>query len=159
MIMFTILRECWQLVSSSSWCSCPGLGSSSPSQHRSESPGTETRYQPRSEIEIINSTKATSIIIYLISERVLHSRHLILSKHIALAMIGQLTPDRVEHCSHELSSETKISAELARKLFWIIILIRQVPLKLINLTRILFMFIVTIQVQVKVRVKSQKSKV
>ena len=45
----------------------------------------------------------------LVSERVLHGGHLVLGEDVALAVVGQLTSDRVEDSRHELSSQAEVT--------------------------------------------------
>ena len=48
-------------------------------------------------------------------------------------MIGELASDAVEDRCDKFSSEAEVTAELLRKLLGVVILIRKIPLKLINL--------------------------
>ena len=45
----------------------------------------------------------------LVSERVLHGGHLVLGEDVALAVVGQLTSDRIEDSRHELSSQAEVT--------------------------------------------------
>ena len=69
----------------------------------------------------------------LVSERILHCRHLVLGEDIALAVVSQLTTNGIEDSSHKLSSETEVTTQFLGEFFRIIVLIREIPLKLINL--------------------------